>query len=115
MYGGAMPEAGGLWDELMGLVDQPSSYEPSPEPTGIHVGNINDDGTYNQRSCEEVDNEIWLQKRQQVLGMAYEEFQAERRKAISHANLEAMGFKVIQDDGSKTLFEQLGGTIATGD
>lgn len=55
MYACPMPDPdGALWEELMGFVGDPSSDEPTDEPTGVKVGRLNDDGSYDQRTRADI-------------------------------------------------------------
>lgn len=115
MYGGAMPEAGGLWDELMGLVDQPTVAEPTDEPQGVVVGRIGDDGEYTRRDETDILNDHYAQEAKELVDKVLcQDIEHYSRIGWSRVSLASMGFKFI-DESDSTLFEQLGGTIATGD
>lgn len=97
-----VPGVGGdLWDELMGLVTDPTPDEPTDEPRGVVVGRLNDDDTYEHRPEEEIYAD---QHREALRRVGIDEERVNRlRNAVW--SCQSMGLQIVYegDDISEVL------------
>lgn len=125
MYSLPVPVAEGpFWDELMGLIDEPTSTNPilpptpyEPYPTGIKAGSFKGDqyeqkGTRVQRRSGQSTpiNASPPSPPPELIRDIQQEWENVYLHNDARAKLESQGFQIV-DQPARSLFEELGGII----